>query len=213
MAELHYAAKPRRMAHFIHLICIVGLTISGLYIRFPFFYGGMDAMKWIHYVLMYVVGINLILRIIYCFFTVDKGAYKDLAIGWKDIKNTPAVLMYYAHMKDDYPNVASYASLQKVTYDVFWVLLLIQGFTGFSLMWREELLSWCAGPFGGVAIAAAWMRVFHYIGMWVFVIFTTIHVYLSVHEGFLIMMHWVFWKKFPGLKEEWKSHLEEGHAH
>ncbi|HAW59873.1 MAG TPA: hypothetical protein DCW86_00175 [Actinobacteria bacterium] len=213
MAELEYAPIPRRFFHFAHLICIVGLTISGLYIRFPFYQGGMTFMKWAHYVLMYVVGVNLILRIIYCFFTVDKSAYRDLAIGWKDIKNTPNVLMYYGYIKDDYPHVAKYASMQKMTYDLFWVLLFIQGFTGFSLMWREQLLSWCAGPFGGVAIAAAWMRVFHYIGMWIFVIFTTIHAHLSIQEGYPIMKHWIFWITPPWLKGEWEEVLKKGEAH
>lgn len=216
MAKLHYATVPRRFFHFVHLICIIGLTISGLYIRFPLrvpAFIGVDGMKWVHYVLMYIVGVNLISRVLYCFFTVDKDAYKDFAIGMKDIKNTPAVLMYYGHMKDDYPAVANYASLQKVTYNVFWVLLFIQGYTGFALMWREPLLGWCAGAFGDVAVAAAWMRVFHYIGMLIFAIFTTIHAYLSVQEGWPIMKHWVFWITPPWLKPEWEKHFIEGAHH
>ncbi len=213
MAELTYAPVPRRAAHFIHMISIIGLAISGLYIRFPFFDQGMEFMKWTHYVLMYVVVINLILRIIYGFKSEDKGAIDDLKMGAADFKNTPAVLMYYLHLKDDYPEVAKYASLQKVTYNLFWVLLIVQAITGFALAFRSSLLLAFAPIFGGTALAAAWMRLFHYIGMWVFVIFTTIHAYIAIHEGNPIMMHWVFWRETPGLKEDYEMKLKGSAAH
>ena len=52
-------AAPKFM-HFQHVAAMIALGVSGMYIRFPFFDGGRTAMRWVHYIAMIIVIVNLI---------------------------------------------------------------------------------------------------------------------------------------------------------
>jgi hypothetical protein len=85
--------------------------------------------------------------------------------------------------------------MQKSTYIIFVPLLLVQAITGLVLLTqpipflglspREVMLGYTVAPLvGGVAVAGAWARTLHYLINWLFIVLTTIHVYLSVTEDF-----------------------------
>lgn len=186
--------KPIRMApkflHFQHVVSMIGLALSGMYIRFPFFSGGRTAMRYLHYFLMIVVIVNLFARLAYAFAGrhADKREFK---ITGRDIKAAPKVVMYYAFLAQEKPHLDKYNVMQKMTYTIFPILLLVQAFTGFSLLTTvfgvniQPLFLWWTAPLGvGVAAGAAYSRIIHYIINWLFIILTTVHAYLSVTEDY-----------------------------
>lgn len=200
-----------KFLHFQHVACMIGLAFSGMYIRFPFFSGGRTAMRYLHYFLMIVVLVNLFARLGYAFMGrhSDKREFK---ITGRDIKAAPKVVMYYVFLAQDKPHLDKYNVMQKMTYIIFPLLLLVQGFTGFSLLTTvfgvniQPLFLWWTGPLGvGVAAGAAYSRIIHYIINWLFIILTTIHAYLSVTEDFPAF------KEFFGVGEA-KYDLS-GHGH
>jgi hypothetical protein len=78
--------------------------------------------------------------------------------------------------------------MQKSTYILFVPLLILQAITGLAL-WRlpipivdTSLYNLAAGLIGAEGIF--WVRTGHYVINWLFIILTTIHVYLSVTEDF-----------------------------
>jgi Ni/Fe-hydrogenase 1 B-type cytochrome subunit len=190
-------AMPK-LLHFQHVAAMIALGISGMYIRFPFFSGGRTAMRWVHYVAMIIVVINLIVRLWYAFGSARRD-YREFAITKRDITTAPKVILYYIFVKPSKPHLGKYNVMQKGTYTIFVPLLILQAFTGFSLLTqvipvinmspRELLVGWWLGAMlGSVDMAGWYMRTAHYLINWLFIVLTTIHVYLSVTEDFPAFM-------------------------
>ena len=206
-----------KLMHWTHLICMGALALSGLYIRFPFFEGGRTPMRYVHYVAMTVVLAVFIWRLWYAFFSKSRD-YKKFAITRRDLQSTIGVLAYYGYFSNNKPHVAEYNVMQKMSYLLFMFLMIAQGFTGLALLTqpflfglspREVLVGWWLGPLlGDVAIAGAWMRVVHYGINWMFIIMTTVHIYLAVNEDLPIGLDFFGLKKYP--EDKLAKH---GHAH
>ncbi len=186
VTEDEYIVSPIRLMHWVHMVAIAGLTFTGLCIRFEWLKPQLTQMKIHHYCLMGVILINLIARILYAFKGKEK-TYKDFSFGKKDILNTPAVLKYYLFLADDYPHITKYASLQKLSYNLFWIMLIIQGITGFFILWPKVLLGWSVPIFGSIEIADQCFTGMHAAIMWFYVIFTNIHAYIASMEGWPLL--------------------------
>jgi Ni,Fe-hydrogenase I cytochrome b subunit len=176
-------------------------------------------MRYVHYVAMTIVLLNLFWRLWYAFYAKDRD-WKKFAVGKRDIQSMPGVAAYYGYFSDSKPHVAEYNVMQKLTYLVFLALMFAQGLTGLTLLTqpfifglspREILVGWWLGPLvGGVAMAGAWMRVLHYVINWLFIIITTIHFYLALNEDLLISLDFFGFKKYPDhLLEEARAKAHE----
>jgi len=185
-------AAPKVM-HFEHVAAMILLALSGMYIRFPQF-GARPALQWIHYVAMIVVIVNLVMRLWYAFAS-NRRDWREFAVTGRDITTAPKVILYYIFVKSSKPHLGKYNVMQKSTYIIFVPLLIVQAITGLVLLTqpipflglspREVMLGYTIAPLvGGVAVAGAWARTMHYLINWLFIVLTTIHVYLSVTEDF-----------------------------
>lgn len=190
--EPHPPALPKFM-HFQHLSMMFVLGFTGLYIRFPFFEGGRTPMRIIHYVAMTIVIVNLVWRFWYAFGSRRRD-WRAFAITGKDARSTLGVIMYYAYLAKVKPHTAKYNVLQKGSYIGFAIMMIMQAFTGLSLLEFVRipfinltpsalLLGWWLAPMtGSLVLAVAYMRITHYILTWAFILMTTIHVYLSATQ-------------------------------
>jgi len=184
----HHDSHPPflpKFLHFQHVFSMFMLGASGLLIRFPQF--NRTPMRWIHYVFMIIVIINLVWRLWYAFASRQRD-YREFAITKRDITTAPKVILYYIFVKPSKPHLGKYNVMQKATYTIFVPLLILQAITGLML-WRlpfpiveTSLYDLAAGVIGATGIF--WVRTLHYIINWLFIILTTIHVYLSVTEDF-----------------------------
>lgn len=178
-----------RLMHRIHLAAMVALILTGFFIRYkvlsPHY---LNLWKQLHYGFMGVIIANLAARIIYAFFGETK-TYRDFAFSKRDILNTPEVIKYYLFLQDDYPHVAKFASLQKLTYNMFWVLLILQAITGMAILLPETFLGWINLSLSDSSLL---MHIIHVVIMWFFIIATTIHVYMSVTEGYPLLKLMMF---------------------
>jgi len=182
-----------KFLHFTHVASMIALGFSGMYIRFPFFDGGRVGMRYLHYVAMIIVTINLVWRLWYAFYS-QKRDYKEFAITKQDIVTAPKVVLYYIFAKPSKPHLMKYNVMQKGTYVLFAPLLMVQAFTGFALVTtpliagtspRDWFVGWWLGALvGSVDLAGWYARMVHYVVNWLFIIITTIHVYLSLSEDF-----------------------------
>jgi len=189
-------ATPK-LLHFQHVAAMIALGVSGMYIRFPFFSGGRTAMRWVHYVAMTIVVINLFVRLWYAFGSARRD-YREFAITKRDIVTAPKVILYYIFVKPSKPHLGKYNVMQKMTYIIFVPLLFAQAFTGLALITakiptlglspREVLVGWLGAMLGSTDVAGWYMRTAHYFINWLFIVLTTIHVYLSVTEDFPAFM-------------------------
>ena len=211
-------AMPK-VLHATHMFSMIILGFTGMYIRFPFFAGGRIAMRNIHYIFMVIVTINLLWRFWYAFFSKNRD-WKEFAVGKKDLSSLLGVVKYYGYISDDKPHVAKYNVMQKLVYLIFAVMMIAQAFTGFALITNKIVFGfsprdllvgwWLGGLLGSADLAGWWARTFHYILNWVFIIFTTVHAYLSATVDIPVT------KNFFGMGDlEWDpnayGHGDHGH--
>jgi Ni/Fe-hydrogenase 1 B-type cytochrome subunit len=182
--------------HWINLLAMCFLTLSGLYIHYPIVPGLMGLARGTHFFWMFVLLINLVFRIVAAFFVKD-AIMPDTREVDTDIKNwLPQEanrhqlipwIKYYLFMKKDHPISAKYGVLQKIAYLATPILILAAAYTGFCLWgptsdWPFFMAgtTWVASLFnaGGGADPMP-IRILHYYIMWVILIFTAFHVYLA----------------------------------
>jgi Ni,Fe-hydrogenase I cytochrome b subunit len=174
-------------------------------------------MRWLHYAAMIIVTINLIWRLWYAFAS-QRRDYREFAITKRDITTAPKVILYYIFVKKSKPHLGKYNVMQKGTYIIFAPLLMLQAFTGFSLLVftipythvspRDILVGWWLGAILGSTDLAGWYaRTAHYIINWLFIILTTVHVYLSVTEDFPAFL------SFFGMGFLDREHVGHGEGH
>jgi len=198
---------PVRVWHWINIVSFTILLVSGLYIRYPFFTGGRETMRLIHYIFMYIITGNLIFRFV--LIALNPSSLKDyLLFDRQDLKVAPMVIKYYTFLGPPYPHYKKFNPLQRPTYPMIWGLLTLQAITGF-LIWRPTLAGPLAGFIGGPADLAAWSRLVHQINMRLMVMIATVHSYLGIMEDYPVLKVFWFWQEPDLTKYE---HEEHGHG-
>lgn len=196
--NLYREAHPIQfvLSHWINLLAMFFLALSGFYIHFPFVAGLMGLARGTHFFWMFVLLVNLIVRVVLMFVVKDAIMPDTREVDY-DYKNwlpqaanrhqlVPWV-KYYLFLKKEHPISAKYGVLQKIAYIATPFMILAAAYTGFCLwaptaqwpIFRAGTL-WIASMFnlggGGDPIG---VRIVHYCIMWVILIFTAAHVYLA----------------------------------
>lgn len=193
--------------HWVHLVSMVVLIFTGFYIHMPFFAGAMGVMRNLHFVFMFVLIFTALARVYWAFFgagsatSASRRRIRDYKFFGPQAENRGQLwqtLKYYLFLRKTHPATGKYNPLQKITY-VFWVpLIVVQAITGFAL-WTPTAGFYLPLTYalGGVS----YMRVYHYLIMWVFLVTVAIHIYLSLAEAF-----WefplMFWWRESGTETE-----------
>ena len=195
--------------HWINLVCMIGLAFTGFYIHYPFFAGFMNAARSIHFVLMFVLVINLTSRIILAFWVKTANQLGTRAVD-VDLKNWlpqeenkhqfMETVKYYTFFRNTHVISGKYGALQKMAYLATIPITLFMAYTGFALYAPAH--TWAIWPFfaAGVSFFGGDMgiRVAHYFGMWVVILFTMVHAYLAAVDGFKPLWSLIFlWKETP----------------
>lgn len=180
---------PAVILHWFHLISIAVLTYTGFYIHRPFGPGSMDLMRSLHFIFMFIVILVAIVRVYWAFAgggSATGGSrtrvpdYRHFGYERANRGTFGKTAAYYVFLRKSHPHGGKYNTLQKGTY-LFWLLLiLLQAITGFAL-WTNT-----AQAFSGLTYALGGpivMREIHYLIMWLFIITTLVHIYLSIAEA------------------------------
>ncbi len=197
---------PVRVWHWINIVSFVILLISGLYIRYPWFEGGREIMRMLHYFFMYIITVNLIFRLVYLYIQGDWGDY--LKFDLDDIKQAPSIIKYYMFIGPPYEHKKKFNALQRPTYPAIWALLGLQAISGF-IIWNPAIGGPLVSLAGGSADLAAWMRLLHNVNMRIMVLIATIHSYLGIMEDYPVLNVFWFWKDPDLSKYEHDDHHEE----
>lgn len=171
-----------RIYHWLHLASMVVLVFTGFFIHYPFFQGSMGTMRFLHFVAMYVLIFNLIIRLSFAFLSKSRD-FRMFGLGMVVWRNLFGTLAYYLFLKKELPEEVRgvYNPPQRLAYIVFAPLIVIQAMTGFALYTPTEgYFTWLTSMAGGLEM----VRVWHFSIMWVFILIVAIHVYLSLFEDF-----------------------------
>jgi Ni/Fe-hydrogenase 1 B-type cytochrome subunit len=174
--------------HWVHLISMFILIFTGIYIHYPWFPGAMGAMRQWHFVFMWIFILTTVVRIYWAFFGAGS------ADGGKTVKVRDSkhflpeksnkgqflpTLKYYVFLSKSHDAPAKYNSLQKWAYNVIPLLVLMQAITGFAIY--EPFAAFFA-PMSAFLGGVGQVRMYHYLIMYVFIVFLMVHIYLSAVE-------------------------------
>lgn len=218
MAHLaHYREAhpiPFVITHWINLVSMLLLIITGFCIHFPFWPNFMGVARGVHIFCGSLLLINCIVRVIMAFFikTAPTGGTREVVTDvktWlpqKDNRHQAgAWIKYYLFIKKDHPLGAKLGVPQKISYLLIPILILIMAYTGFSL-WGPTM----DAPFFAAGInlvgGAMSMRIIHYFMMFIFICFMLIHIYLANIEGLSPSKLMFFWKEHGGLVYDPEKH-------
>ena len=193
---------PVRIFHWLNVICIAVLAVTGLIIANPpalmtsteaidsYWFGTVRA---IHFITAYVFFVNALARVYWAFrgnYYSNWRAYIPLSKkAWQNIKHVLKVdILLQNEDKEVLKNISiGHNYVASFSYLILFFLALVQIFTGFGLYaatsgwWLPKLFEWVPN-FIGDEIAT---RLIHHISTWLFIVFTLIHVYLVFYHDWL----------------------------
>ncbi len=172
-----------RIFHWINMISITMLVLTGFYIHAPEsfrLFSNMDNARFLHFAMAYVLCFGVVGRVYYAIVAHD--AKNIVYSPIKDTKKLPSMLKYYMFMADTHPYYGKYNPGQKGMYTGWLFLALIQIITGFVL-YKPNMFLALGGWLGGLIA----IRVIHYVVNWLFVLSVLAHVYLDISEGIPVL--------------------------
>lgn len=196
---------PIRIWHFINICCFIVFLLSGFYFRYSFYDGGRLTMQYLHYVAMYACIGAWVYRM-WFMFTTNDGKNNFFNFDKSDINTFIQNALYYATLAKNYPHLKKYHPLQRITYISIYVLILVQAYTGLSLLW-PQLLFWVPSGIASPALAVAYARFIHSILMRLFLLLAGAHATFTIYETLPATMYFWF-----GIESPLPNVHEHGHG-
>ena len=187
---------PVRAFHWINAACIFGLIATGYVIGSPFAiqYGDeayqqywFGTVRFVHFALGFILFFNFLVRI-YWGFVGNKYArwHNFFPFTPSQFREIFEVLRVDILLSKKTGNIQmGHNMVAGIIYYVSFLVFLFQSFTGFALyaansgFWFPRLFTWVVPLMGGDGYVRQW----HHMGMWFFVVFTILHIYLvSYHD-------------------------------
>ena len=172
-----------RLFHWINMIAITMLILTGFYIHAPQvfkLFGSMNTARTIHFIMAYLLCFGVVGRVYYAIVADDAKnvVYEPI----NDTKKLPSMIKYYLFLADDHPFYGKYNPGQKGMYTGVLVMALLMIFTGF-IMYKPMTFGFMTGWLGGYLV----VRIIHYAITWILVLCILAHLYLDIAEGIPIL--------------------------
>ncbi len=177
---------PVRLSHWVNVLCILTLSVTGFYVGNPVAGGTISLMAWmraIHRVAAYVFIASLLLRTYWAFAGNEWASWRSLvpyltATGRRGMGQT---LAFYLFLRRRPPFELGHNPLAGWAYAFVVLLMFVQALTGLALQaigthaWRATLFGWVF-----LVMGAQWVRLTHHMIMWLLLGFAVHHVYSAV---------------------------------
>ncbi len=190
---------PLRFFHWTNAACVFVLGVTGLIMGSPPPWGGpaveasnrylFGSVRFVHFAFAYLFLLNFLGRVYWGFAGNDFARWKNFFPRTKaKRKEVLQVLCLDIFMICKLPVLSVGANaLAGIIYSTMYLAILFQILTGFALYsvmspaWFPRLFAGLIPVFGGLDGLRQW----HHIFTWVFVAFTTMHIYLSWYHDYL----------------------------
>lgn len=197
---LYVFEAPVRIWHWVHALSIVVLCVTGYLIANPLpSIGGeasehflMGNLRMIHFIAGYVFAIGFAVRM-YWGLVGNKYSRELLYVPfwsrdwWRDFFGE---VKYYLFLQRNPPHSDAHNALAQAAMWFFnTVLGLFMIITGFALYgeglglgsWADTWFGWAIPLLGG----SQETRMLHILGMWLFIVFAIIHIYMAVRADIM----------------------------
>jgi Ni/Fe-hydrogenase 1 B-type cytochrome subunit len=192
--------RPVRLYHWATALSLVVLAATGLIIgRPPAFLAATDAsasqwfgtVRFLHFAAGYVFVFALVIRVYWMFMGNQYARWHNfypVTPKWakRQLLGVLRVLKVdILQISKEPDQIRGHNAMAALTYGVVFLASIFQVVTGFALYapmsdaWLPQLFAWVVPAMGGDGN----VRIWHHLVTWLFIVFTLIHVYLSVfHE-------------------------------
>lgn len=183
---------PVRLTHWINVICLVVLSLTGFYIGKPFLHSissdqyTMGWMRFIHFVSAYLFLMSIIVRL-YWIFAGNRYARYDqwLPLNAERWRHLLGGIKFYLFIKRDASYTAGHTALAGATYTFLFGLFLFEVVSGFALYSLNHTgLIWTA--LGGWLLSVMHLqtiRLFHHLLMYLILLIGVVHIYIAWYLG------------------------------
>jgi Ni/Fe-hydrogenase 1 B-type cytochrome subunit len=188
---------PIRAMHWVAALCVVALTVTGLYIGRPYFMTGEGGnpyvMGWMRTVHFWSAALLVMTGIVRVYWLFAGNRFERLAalfpVRPRDWVNMVKQVKYYLMIQPrKAPRYLGHNPLQQLSYTFVYLVVIVMVVTGFTLygqghptgFWYSAT-NWLVPYFGGIQ----YVRWVHHVGTWLFLIFIPIHVYLAIRADLL----------------------------
>lgn len=198
LREVYVWELPVRIYHWINMLSIVALCITGYVIgNPPAFMKGTEAslnywfgsVRFIHFVFAFLFFFNFVFRLYWGFAGNEFARWYNFIplkrCQWKEVMDVIRVdVLQLTHKKID---SIGHNSLASVIYFITFLLFLLQCLTGFGMYaamsksFLPKLFAWIVPLLGGDLHA----RQLHHVLMWGFILFAIVHVYLVFYHDYV----------------------------
>jgi len=189
---------PIRAMHWIAALCIVTLTVTGLYIGKPYFMTSGEAsahflMGWVRFVHFAAAAVLVMTAIVRTYWLFMGNRYERVTalfpVRPRDWANLGRMIKFYLMIDPEKaPRYLGHNPLQQFSYTIMYALAALMVVTGFALYGQSNpggliygATNWIGALFGGMPV----VRFVHHVGTWAFLTFIPIHVYLSIRADHL----------------------------
>ncbi|HTZ16889.1 MAG TPA: Ni/Fe-hydrogenase, b-type cytochrome subunit [Dissulfurispiraceae bacterium] len=214
MSRVYVWEFPVRVTHWLLVLSIVTLSITGFYIGAPFLYGDSDNlimayMRFAHFVAAFLFTVCVVVRM-YWWFAGNKYAKLNQFIPatGERIKNTIDTGLFYAFLKKDLPHAPGHTGLAGLSYTFLFCMYLVLIITGSAMLKVAHGGGAVWTLMGGWSLSimnVAYLRLIHHLSMWIVWLFVMAHVYIGWHND-LIEKNGLISSIFTGYKN-----MEDGH--
>ncbi len=189
---------PVRFYHWINALAVVTLAVTGFIVGKPvalanaaeasysYWFG---TVRFIHFVSAFVFFFNFLFRLYWGFVGNAFARWQNFILlrkdQWKEVASVLRIDVLQAKGKP--LESLGHNSLAGFTYFLTFLAFLFQSVTGFGMYaamsdgWLPHLFSWIVPMMGGDFAVRQW----HHMMMWLFVIFSIIHVYLVFYHDYV----------------------------
>jgi Ni/Fe-hydrogenase 1 B-type cytochrome subunit len=189
---------PVRIFHWMNMLAIILLMVTGIYIGKPFASAGipgeayysnlMGWMRYIHFFAAFLFTINLLYRLFWA--AIGNKFSKSNPFRWIFWKEVWETIKFYLFLKNKKPHYVGHNPLAQLSYWIFiffgsWILML----TGYYMYFEPQpesfwgkLFSWVPYLFGNDSYT---VRSWHHLMAWGIMLFIVIHVYMAFRDDYL----------------------------
>lgn len=178
---------PVRWCHWVNMVCIVMLSVTGFFIGKPFSFGSsasdytMGWIRFIHFTAAYLFAVSVMSRLIWSFIGNKYSSWREFFPLMTDAgrKKTVKMLRYYMLVDKEVPETIGHNPLATAAYVVLFCLYSVMILTGFALYAQHS-------PQGAMHKALGFMyslfsdqgmRLTHHVSMWFIFGFVVNHIY------------------------------------
>ncbi len=190
--------QPVRWFHWINALCVIVLGVTGYLITHPpalmsaqeaSFSYWFGTLRFIHFATAYVFLANFLFRLYWAVVGNKFTHWRNFfPVSRKQVREVWAVLKVDVLQSSDKPvHTLGHNSVAYFTYMGTGLLTVFQVISGFALyapmsdFWFPHLFDWVVPIFGSEQN----LRIFHYAALWLFAVFTLIHVYLVFYHDYV----------------------------